>query len=110
MLMTQLHPQIVVLIEQHLLVRLVGTGTIAVHIIHNGQQVVGHRLQCQLVQQRRHTIEATIENQQLGARLLRSLAHCWLVGLVGIQFLLHRCSQIDISIPVAAIANIRIFA
>lgn len=44
-----------------------------VDIIFNAQQVVRHGLQRQLMQERRHRVKATVQNQQLGARLVWTL-------------------------------------
>ena len=53
--------------------RLLGGGVEAVDVVHDGQQVVGHRLERELVQQRRDRIEAAVQNQEQRAVLLRAL-------------------------------------
>lgn len=71
-----------------------------VDIVNDGQKIVSHCLQSQFVQQWCDTIESTIQNKQLGTGFLRSFAHGWLVGFVGIQFLLNQLSQFNIAIPI----------
>lgn len=52
-----------------------------IDIILDRQEVIGHGLQGQFVQQGRYAVEAAIYHEQLGASLLGALAHCGLVGL-----------------------------
>lgn len=52
-------------------------GTAALHslvdIVLDGQQVVAHRLEGQLVQHRGSRVEATVQDEELGASLVRTL-------------------------------------
>lgn len=54
---------------------------ILVDVILDGQQVVGHGLQRQLVQQWRHAVEPSVQYQELRTRFLWTLAHSRLVSL-----------------------------
>lgn len=54
-----------------------------VDVVLDGQQVVGHGLQRQLVQEGGHGVEAAVQDQQLAARLVRTLDtsdHSWSAG------------------------------
>lgn len=64
-----------------------GTGQrdlgLPVDVVLDGQQVVGHGLQRQLVQEGGHGVEAAVQDQQLAARLVRTLDtsdHSWSAG------------------------------
>lgn len=47
--------------------------SLPINVILNAQQVVGHGLQRELMQERRHRIKATIQNEQLSTRLVWTL-------------------------------------
>lgn len=49
------------------------TASLPVDVVLNAQQVVGHGLQRELMQKRRHRVKATIQNDQLSARLVWTL-------------------------------------
>ena len=73
-------------------------------------------------------VEASIQNQQLALRLLRTLIrgqrvrtrtvqhvfffrfphlpHGWLVGLVGVQLLLHQLCKLQVALIIPAILNV----
>ena len=68
-LMSELHPEVIILVQQHLLHALALAGLVLVDVVLDGQQVIRHRLQGQLVKQWRDGVEAPVQDQQLGARL-----------------------------------------
>jgi hypothetical protein len=55
-------------------------------------------LEGELMQQRRHTIKAAVQQQQLAPGLLWPHAHAGLVCLVCVQLLLHQLSQLSIAL------------
>lgn len=64
-----------------------GTGQrglgLPVDVVLDGQQVIGHGLQRQLMQEGGHGVEAAVQDQQLAARLVRTLDtsdHSWSAG------------------------------
>ncbi len=71
-----------------------------VDIIFDGQQVVGHGLEGELVQKRRHSIKSSVQNDQLRLGLFRTLAHGRFVSLVGVQLELDHLGKFGITFVV----------
>ena len=82
MLVSQLHPEVVIVIEQHLLRTLALAGLVLIDVVLDRQQVKGHGLEGQLVQQRGDGVKAAVQDQQLGARLAE-MGETWSVSYVG---------------------------
>lgn len=99
-LVSQLEPEFVVLVEQHLLLVRVRRRDVLVDVVLYRKQVVGHRLQRELVQDRRDAVEAPVQNQKLRAGFLRPLAHRRLIRFIRVQLLLNELRQLDVAVPV----------
>ena len=99
-LVAQLHPHVVVVVQDDLLDGALG-GLELVHVVLNVDQVVGHRLEGQLVKQRGHDVEAPVHDEDDGLGLLGALAHRRLVGFVGVQLLLEHLGELTVALVIS---------
>lgn len=59
--------------QNHCALKPPSAGYLPVNVVLDAEQVVGHRLQCELMQQRWYRIKATIQDEQLSTRFIWTL-------------------------------------
>ena len=113
MLVAKLYPQVVALVEYGLLLDRLSLARLAlehVDVVDDVDEIVGHGLKGELVQEWRDGVEAAVEYEQLRLVLLAAVAHGRIVGLVLVELLLHEVGELDVGLMLDAVAHRRILA
>ena len=77
-------------------------SVLRVNVVLNLQQIHGHGLECELVEERRDCVAPPVQNQQLALGLLRALPHRRLVRLVRVQLLLNHLREFRVALVIPA--------
>ena len=103
-LVSQLHPAVVIVIQDHLL-HVPLRSLVLVDIILDVQKIQGHGLEGELVQESCGDVETSVQDDQLRLGLLCSLSHAGVISLVSVQLLLHQLRQLQVLVVVSSVSD-----